>query len=562
VHERETIGVVSGSADTVLPRNQQVGQTGTVSAQWGGMLNLAGRLGNGTKVSLNNTFNRSADNTAGRWLQNNEEFGHVFEVTRLSFVQRQVRSHQLHGEHLLGYTNLWEWYGSVASVSRDEPDRSDLVYETEEQNGERMAVRWWDGSARPATRTFSTIDESAYETGTSLRLAFGAPGREFAIKFGGSYRRVEREADSRAFDIVNLGLSEDERAQPAEQIFAGAFAEQGRLFLLINANGGVYTATDRNLAGFLQFEVPLGRRIRVIGGARLEKSDLEVQSLTAQGAAVTALLDDLDVLPALTVNVALSANSNLRLSGTQTLARPEYRELSPTTAFPPIGGPTMVGNPELRRSLIQNADLRWEYFPTPGEVFSVSLFAKNFDDPIERVFIATTGAPRVSWVNAEGAVNYGVELEARKNLSFLGEGMLPFAIFTNVTLMESDIEPGPGTALSDSSRPLVGQAEYVVNGGVSYNSVGGALSITGLYNLVGPRVHEAAVLPIAFNSIEQERHVVDLSLRWQATPQVGIKLDAKNLLNEAYRIEQGSVVRHEYWTGRGFALGLTWRPWY
>lgn len=556
----ETLGLVQGSADEVLPRNQQVGQSGTVSAQWGGMLNLTGRLGDATKLSLNTTFNRSADNTAGRWLQNNEEFGEVFQVTRLSFVERQVRSHQLHGEHLLGHANLWEWFGSYSSVSRDEPDRSDLVYETEEVDGERVPVRWWDGARQAATRTFSTIDESAYEGGSSLRLAFGDPGREVAVKFGASWRQVERDADSRAYDITNLGLTARDRERPAEEIFTGPFVEQGLLQLFVNANGGFYTGDDRNLAGFIQTEIPLGSRLRVIAGARLEKSDIEVQALTPLGVDTTAVLDDLDILPAVTVNLALSAYSNLRLSGTQTLARPDFRELAPVTQFDPLGGLVYVGNPQLTRALIQNADLRWEYFPSPGEVFSVSLFAKHFDSPIEQVFVGATGAPRVTWVNAREAVNYGIELEARKSLAFLSPGLLPFTAFANVTLMESDIEPGDSTALTASSRPLVGQAEYVVNGGLSYSSPGGALSITGLYNVVGPRIHQAALLPITFDAVEEERHVVDLSLRWQATPQVGFKLDGKNLLDEPYRIVQGEVVRHQYWSGRSFSAGLSWRP--
>ena len=102
-----------------------------------------------------------------------------------------------------------------------------------------------------------------------------------------------------------------------------------------------------------------------------------------------------------------------------------------------IGGEVFRGNPELQRSLIRNADVRWEWYPNPGEVVSVAAFGKQFDDPIERVYRATsnTSAPVIEFVNADEAVNWGVELEARKGLAFLGDRLRALSVFSNVTLM-------------------------------------------------------------------------------------------------------------------------------
>ena len=105
---------------------------------------------------------------------------------------------------------------------------------------------------------------------------------------------------------------------------------------------------------------------------------------------------------------------NLRLSATQTLSRPEYRELSPILFREVIGFDNVRGNPELKRALIRNFDLRWEWYPNRGEIVSVGLFAKQFTDPIERVYLGSSGTRIISYVNAKSAENYGVEVELRK----------------------------------------------------------------------------------------------------------------------------------------------------
>ena len=79
-----------------------------------------------------------------------------------------------------------------------------------------------------------------------------------------------------------------------------------------------------------------------------------------------------------------------------------------------------------------------------------------------------TGALANSFVNAEKADNYGVELELRKSLDFVTPALAPFTLFANTTLMHSEITPGNTdiSSLTSTDRPMVGQAEYVVNGGL------------------------------------------------------------------------------------------------
>jgi outer membrane receptor protein involved in Fe transport len=225
-----------------------------------------------------------------------------------------------------------------------------------------------------------------------------------------------------------------------------------------------------------------------------------------------------------------------------------------------VGGENMLGNPDLRRALIQNYDVRWEWYPQPTEVVSLALFAKRFDQPIERVYLATSGTRIVTFLNAEAGRTYGLELEARKNLRFLAPALLNFSGHFNATVMHSRITIGDGlTSKLNERRAMVGQAPYVVNTGLTYTSTGGAWSATMLYNVVGRRIVNASEAPLPDN-YEEARHMVDLSLRAPLFSGLRARLDLRNLLDEPFQVTQGTVVRDYYRSGRSMSVGLTWQP--
>jgi hypothetical protein len=559
--ERRALAIYGGTPDSTLPQNAYHGSTATATVLWGGLLNLSARLGDATKLSFNNTYTRSGDNQASRLAGQNEEFAETFDVTRLTFTERSVLSSQIAGEHLLGARHGLTWTGTWSQVRRYEPDRSDLVYRTaiEPETGVSIPLAWW-GAPRSASRTFSDLDERGLDLSAALALRFGAGPRPLTVKVGGALRWVDRDADTRVFDVNSIGLDDAQRAQPAEAIFGGAYAEAGLLTVFADANAGRYTADDRIGATFAQLEVPLGPHLRLIGGARAERWSLDLLTTTIGGAGVPVARDNTDVLPALALTYDLAASHVVRLSATQTLARPEYRELSPVNYRDVLGGLTVFGNPALERSLIQNFDARWEWYPGPGELLSLGAFAKRFERPIEKVLVATTGANALSFVNADAAYNYGIELEVRKNLVSVTPVLAPFSVFANATLMRSEIRPGNDSisSLTSAERPMVGQAPYVVNAGLLYTSPSGA-SATLLYNVVGRRIVEAGSFPLP-DTYEEARQVLDASLQAPLGGRLTLKLDAKNLLDAPYRVTQGSVIRHRYTAGRGFSAGLSWQP--
>jgi hypothetical protein len=106
---------------------------------------------------------------------------------------------------------------------------------------------------------------------------------------------------------------------------------------------------------------------------------------------------------------------------------------------------------------------------------------------------------------------------------------------------------------------MVGQAPYVVNGGLSYLSNSGQWSGTLLYNVVGRRIVSAAESPLP-NVYEEERHGVDFSLRFPVAGSLTGKFDAKNLLDYETKLTQGTVTKEFYYSGRRFGIGLSWTP--
>lgn len=547
---------IPGAGGTVEQADQFVGSTGRTSVLAGGLLNLSTMLGDHSRLSLNNSYNRSSDNEARREIGFSEQFASQFRIDRLRYVERSVRSTQVAGEHDFGRQHA-DWAGTASAVGRREPDRSEIVYSIDADG----VARWFGTSNEGAVRTFGDLSESSSEGRVNYRLAFADGPGAAVVKAGALYRGTNRDADNRAYSITANGLTNAARSLSPEQIFGGSASEPGSTIFRVSpiVQGGSYRATDRLGAGYLMGELNLGARVRLITGARVEHSRV---SLTAQStlgnAPVSVSPEYTDVLPSAAVNLKLTDSQTLRFSASQTLSRPEYRELAPVMYREVLGGDNVIGNESLRRSLIRNADVRWEWYPDEGEVFSVGAFAKRFTDPIERVYIPTSSTRVVTFVNSPTGNNLGLELEARKGLGGFAEWLRRFTLSANATVMRSAIRMTRADGITVRDRPMVGQAPYVVNTGLTYQREERGLSATMLFNTVGRRIYSAseADLPDVY---EQERKVLDFSLRVPVLSGLAARLDVKNLLDSPYEIVQGTVVRERYSAGRIFQFGVTWR---
>ncbi len=545
--------------NTVEEVDRFSGTSAGTGVLWGGLANFSTFLGRATKVSLNNTYNRTSDNDARVETGTSENLGTQLNITRLQYVERMIRSSQLAVEHsLFGGRHQLDYSATASGVTRQEPDRSEIVYTV---NGS-ATPEWFAIGNEGAVRTFGDLRENNYEGQVNYRMNFFDPSKELRVKFGGLYRSTDRDATNNVYSVQGFGLDNAQRQLAPESIFDGRFTQPGSsaMRLVPLAQGGSYTAQDRLSAAYVMMNWQVRPSVNVVTGARFERSEVQVVASPTIGPAVITKPTFNDVLPSLAVTVKASENQNVRISVSQTLARPEYRELAPLQFRDVLGGDNFLGNKDLVRSLIKNADIRWEWFPTRNEVFSVSLFGKQFDNPIERIYLGTSGTRIVSYQNAKRANNVGVELEARSGLGKLAGALENVSVFTNATLMKSKIELRQGLAsVTSSDRAMVGQAPYMINTGVTWTTTSGSTSATLLYNTVGARIIDAGERPLP-DVKELARNVVDFSLRFPVGAGFSGRFDAKNLLDAQYRIEQGPVTRESYYTGRTFAVGFNWQP--
>lgn len=550
---------LAGSAGATHEVDRFNGSTGRSSVLWGGLASMSSLLGQHTRAFFNGTFNRTADDEARFEIGSSENHGDMpMQVQRLRFVERSVFSAQAGAEHHLG-RHILDWSATASGVRRYEPDRSELVYAQTEPG---QPFRWFSAVSEGAVRTFGDLDESAREGALNYRVHLGGAGEGTSLKVGGLYRSTDRAAVNRAFSISATRLPVSALELAPEQIFDGRFTADGHGYMRVSplAQGGSYAAAEQLAAGYAMLNVAIGDRLRVVGGARLERSELQLHAQSTLGTELSEVSRSYtDVLPSLSLNYSLTDAQNLRVSVSQTLARPEYRELADVQYREVLGGENVRGNPDLERTLIRNADIRWEWYPEPGGVLSLGAFAKHFEAPIERVYRATSGTSVVTFVNADGAENLGVELEARKQLGFIADPLESMTMFTNLTLMNSSIDIArSASSQTNTTRRMVGQAPYVANLGVTWAPEWRSTSATLLYNVVGERIVSAGEVPLP-DVVERPRHILDLSLRTTVLGTVSLKLDAKNLLDARYELIQGNVTRESYRSGRSYSFGLSWR---
>ncbi|MGQ0702202.1 MAG: TonB-dependent receptor domain-containing protein [Gemmatimonadales bacterium] len=533
------------------------GSTGRSTVLWGGLANLSSSLGSRTKIILNTAYNRTMDNE-GRWERGtSENLALPLEIQRLRYVERSIGSSQLEVFQELSPQHFLT-AGVVASrVTRREPDRSEIVSDL--SSGEPS---WYGFSNEAAVRTFADLAERSLEGKASWRFQLGA-GRARFGEIGVLYRTTSRDATNRAYSVALVRpLSDTDQHLPPEELFDGRLTQgsDANVRIVPLGAGGSYTASDNLAAGYAMLTLDLTPVLELTGGARVERSQVEVSSLSTAGEPSLAAPRYTDVLPSLALTYRAAGGSmNVRLSASQTLSRPEYRELSPILFREVIGGDHIKGNPELQRALVRNLDFRWEWYPRSGEVLSAAVFAKWFRDPIERVYQGTSGERIITYINARGAENVGVELEARRALDLLGEPLRTVTVFANATLMRSRIRLDPDAgSLTNSERKMVGQAPYLLNAGLTWKHPTADASATVLFNRVGERITEAGEIPLP-DVMEEPRNLIDASVTLPLIGGLGMRVDARNLLDAPYRLTQGTVIREGYRSGRVFAIGFNWK---
>jgi TonB-dependent receptor len=428
------------------------------------------------------------------------------------------------------------------------------------------------GDGTTAGRFYS--DMSEYYRIASLSTI--VPVQSAKIKFGGLYEFRNRDFSARSFTIIqsrNYAGDVDDLFRGSEfgainpsTAFADSNFRADRLMMSEETRlSDKYLANERIAAGYAMADIPFDvadMKVRFIGGARIESSIQELESFDVQDRPVNPIVDVTDVLPSINLVVSPSESMNIRASATQTLARPSLREFAPFSFYNFQIQAVTTGNPNLTRALVQNYDLRWELFPNPGEVVSVSAFYKTFQNAIEETILPSTSELIFSFQNANGlAQNYGVELEVRKQLGFVADFLKPFTLSLNAALITSSISVNQGGVVDE--RAMWGQSPYTVNVGLFYTNFASGSTINLGYNTYGARiikVGQRGAYQFADPHVyEMPRHVLDLSFTQTLSSALELKFAVRDILNQPLYWEQGGVNIQSNIRGRTFTFGVGYR---
>lgn len=530
-----------------------------------------------SKYSFRNLLNRSFElNNLKRSGINYDNIQYV-ENTGSIAIARSLISSQFEGEHLLSEkNNRLKWNLNYTLTHRNQPDYRVLPYS--------KSLDEIDDKATPMTvvlrdtyRYWANLTDHAIGGNVNYQHPVTVFGEMATFKSGLAGQFKNRDFSTRIFRYESAVSSKFNQAllsYPANNIFNdGNIYEEGFVLNEITNNTDRYTAYSVMGAGYAMIDGRFSEKLRFVTGVRVEQFSFLVNTSDFSGQKVEVDRNYLDILPSLNLTYNLTALSNIRLSASKTVSRPEFREVANFAYFDFIRNAQLKGNTNLQRSQITNLDLRFETYPSKGEVLSASLFMKHFNKPIEQVVLngSTPSNLILTFDNPNSAISYGAEVEIRKNLAFLSTEMENFEIYVNAAYIKSKVDFHNSINSYDPNRPLQGLSPYLFNAGLQYTTNNNKLALSGLFNRIGHRISSVGFQGYP-DIYENGRSVIDFQAALKVISGKGeIKLNISDLLNQRaifYQNVKGSSnnaynasedrIQYSYQYGTNFSIGFSY----
>ncbi|MBI1343211.1 MAG: TonB-dependent receptor [Terrimonas sp.] len=499
------------------------------------LANVSLKIGANNKISLKNIINVNSTNYATE-RRGQDDAGFNVMATELALKSNTFFTTQLSGEHNISAINTkFHWYGSFNILDQYIPDQRRIQYNQDASNPNNpyvLLIGASGNSQQTGSRYYGFLSDYIYTTGGDLSYSWRMFGKNQTVKVGYLLQIKDRLFDSRPFAIY---LPSDNPALthlPASQVFAPENFGNGtdNKFAFNDLSGSQYRYLANTIlnAVFLQFENEFSEKFKATWGLRVEDYD-QLMGSVKQSDPRYSYTQVRDFLPGLNLTYKVTPKANLRLSGSQTVIRPEFRELSTFAFFDFDMFASITGDKTLERTKVTNADLRYEIYPRAGELFTLGVFYKYFEKPIE-LFFNQTGAGSSStfnYINADKATGYGVEFEMRKKLDFI-EGFQNFVLQSNLSYIYNRVTRDNASL----DRPMQGQSPYVINFGLQYDIQKAGLNTTLLYNQVGDRIFYVGGngIPPVF---EKTRPLLDFQIAKKIIGDKGeIKLNISDIMNK------------------------------
>jgi outer membrane receptor protein involved in Fe transport len=535
-----------------LPRNRFAGTESSYEVLWAAIFNTSFKPSELHKFGIETTFNQAAEENI---IQTGGEDYHWTPKLRQSIEwdERSLFVGKLTGDHNLPFAGGLdiEWKAFTSTSESRKPDVKFIDRQHQGIDRETGEIIW--GLAENY-RLWSVLDE--HSTGLEADLEY--PLGSSKLKAGVHSSSRDRDFDVDAFTTTYDTSSPSARkaAQlPLDEMFEAENYGQDKLrFKSYGPFSGKYDAKERVDAYYGMLNLPfgiLGQSFRLVGGARWERAVIDIDGQTGQVTGdFSSSLDMTDLLPSANLTYAMNDRTNIRLAFSHSVNRPEFRELADVLYFDFHELQNVKGNPNLKRALVRNYDVRFEFFPRVGEVLAGSYFYKDFDDAIEVKLLNNPERAVRTWFNSSDGQNYGWELEARKSFdySYAGAGMffpMPWtalyyllgsesgrlAVTANYSRIHSEMKFTDNRTGNEATRPLQGQSPWMMNITLTFEDVALRSTFSILYNSIGRRLTQVGDNP-TLDIYEEPRDVLDLALTQAVTSDLKFKFTAKDVISE------------------------------
>ncbi|WOF87293.1 TonB-dependent receptor [Segatella copri] len=517
----------------------------------GAMLNFTFLSKDGNhKYQLKNIFNQLATSRY-TWRDGVSAQSNLERSAEYYYRSRTTYNGQLTGKHTFTSDAL-DWSIGYAYANRHLPDRRRYLIDDALESGVYAL-----STGNDISREWTQLDEHILSLGINDKHHFKFGNFEPDLQVGayGEYR--SREYQTRNF-IYNWNVS-------ANNMPSGFRHSDIPTLLSSEANMGydkLYLLEEKQMrnnyrghntlgAGYLAMSLPFGK-LGIHAGVRFEHNDMELisNSRDYEKSESSRHYKTDDVFPSLNTTYKISDQHQVRLSYGRSINRPEFREVSSSVYYDFDLASNVQGNTELKNCYVDNLDLRHEWYPSRGELISLAVFYKHFDSPIEWTYTVAGGTDLIySYKNAKSANNYGVELDIRKNLGFIG--LKDFSWSFNGALIKSKVQFEKGSKEED--RPMQGQSPYLINTGIFYKNEPLKMDIALLYNRIGKRIigvgrsegstgdDSNSRVP---HSYEMPRNTIDFSLAKKFGNHLELKLNVRDLLAEKIYYKQFADVTY------------------
>jgi hypothetical protein len=552
-----------GDADTLEATSDYHIQTGTQRAQLGIVANFSYQFSTNQRLSFENFYTHTGHDEGRFFEGQNLDNARDYRNSRLQFIEEGLFSNALSGEHF--FQNLsnsrLDWRANFARASRDEPDLRETLYERALNSAPNVVYTYADES-QSGFRMFNTLDDDTVDVAVNWATLSNARGKPTQYKFGFNYVDRNRDFLSRRFHYIPITTQKADAGNllfdntlPPEQIFVESNIGTAMRLNEETRPTDAYKGDQTTTSAYGMVDLSLSGRARLIVGARVEGFDQTVTTQDPFGLfqrEVQAQNNNTDFFPAVNFVLGATANSNIRLSYSTTVNRPEFRELAEFEFTDVVGNRAVKGNSDLQRALIQNIDGRWEMFTGSRGVVAASVFYKYFDKPIERVVIASAN-PIVTFQNSDNARNFGIELELGRQLGS------HFFVNANYTFVDSKITLSPEQlgVQTSAERSLAGQSENLFNiGGEAFF---GGFSSRVLYNFFGDRISDVGANE-APDIVEQGRGTLDVVLA-QKIRGLTVRATLENLTDSDFLWTQTLLVdrtQRLYKSGRAYTVTFSY----